>query len=126
MSSVVAMLTIMLVCLLGAAPRASVWASRVADGAGGGILSVPSNASLAYCPTRCGDTTFSYPFGTEPGCFRQASSSPATTPPGLPGSSGPIAPLRSLPSATRRDQSAGRRVVCVRIFFGSRSGRSSG
>jgi len=57
--------------LLGAAPRASVWASRVADGAGGGILSVPSNASLAHCPTRCGDTTFSYPFGTEPGCFRQ-------------------------------------------------------
>jgi len=72
MSSVAAMLTSMLVCLLGGAtPRASVWASGVAGGAGGGILSVPSSASLAHCPTRCGDVSFSYPLGTAPGCFRQ-------------------------------------------------------
>jgi hypothetical protein len=45
-------------------------ASGVA-GAGDGILSVPSATSLARCPTRCGDAEFGYPFGTEPGCFRQ-------------------------------------------------------
>ncbi|WVZ74652.1 hypothetical protein U9M48_022812 [Paspalum notatum var. saurae] len=56
---------LLLMCLFGAAPRASGRASR------GGILSVPSAAALADCPTRCGDTRFSYPFGTEPGCFRQ-------------------------------------------------------
>jgi len=48
-----------------------VWASGVAGGAGGGILSAPSSASLAHCPTRCGDVSFSYPLGTAPGCFRQ-------------------------------------------------------
>ncbi|CAD6250349.1 unnamed protein product [Miscanthus lutarioriparius] len=40
----------------------------------GGILdspAVPSADSLAHCPTRCGDAEFLYPFGTEPGCFRQ-------------------------------------------------------
>ncbi|KAJ1279921.1 hypothetical protein BS78_04G192200 [Paspalum vaginatum] len=66
---------LLLTCLLGAAPRASGRASGVAGGgdarARGGILSVPSAATLADCPTRCGDTRFSYPFGTEPGCFRQ-------------------------------------------------------
>jgi len=41
------------------------------QGAGEGILSVPSAASLAHCPTSCGDAEFLYPFGTEPGCFRQ-------------------------------------------------------
>jgi len=55
-------------------------ASGVAGAAGGGILSVPSAASLAHCPTRCGDAEFHYPFGTAPGCSGRASSSPATTP----------------------------------------------
>ncbi|CAO2039594.1 unnamed protein product [Urochloa humidicola] len=66
---------VQLLLFLGSLPRAraSVRASGVAGGAGEkrGILSVPSNASLAHCPTRCGDATFSYPFGTMPGCFRQ-------------------------------------------------------
>ncbi|TKW40189.2 hypothetical protein SEVIR_1G232300v4 [Setaria viridis] len=56
---------LLLLCLQGA-PRAPGVA-----GAGGGILSVPSATSLAHCPTRCGDAEFLYPFGTEPGCFRQ-------------------------------------------------------
>jgi hypothetical protein len=34
-------------------------------------LYVPSNASLAHCPTSCGNVSFSYPLGTAPGCFRQ-------------------------------------------------------
>ncbi|RLN07363.1 wall-associated receptor kinase 2-like [Panicum miliaceum] len=72
MSSVPATLTgmqLLLMCLMGAVP----WrVSGVADDAPGGILSIPSKASPAHCPTRCGDATFSYPFGTEPGCFRQA------------------------------------------------------
>ncbi|CAN6232410.1 unnamed protein product [Urochloa humidicola] len=66
---------VQLLLFLGSLPRAraSVRASGVAGGTGEkrGILSVPSNASLAHCPTRCGDATFSYPFGTMPGCFRQ-------------------------------------------------------
>ncbi|CAO2039591.1 unnamed protein product [Urochloa humidicola] len=59
--------------LSGAVARApEVAASAAASGTrGGGILSVPSAASLAHCPTRCGDAEFFFPFGTEPGCFRQ-------------------------------------------------------
>ena len=34
-------------------------------------MSVPSAASLAHFPTRCGDAEFQYPFGTAPGCFHQ-------------------------------------------------------
>ncbi|KAK3154593.1 hypothetical protein QOZ80_2BG0192650 [Eleusine coracana subsp. coracana] len=55
---------LMLLLCLGALPRR---ASRAA----GGILAVPSAASLAHCPTSCGNATFLYPFGTAPGCFRQ-------------------------------------------------------
>ncbi|CAL4886774.1 unnamed protein product [Urochloa decumbens] len=66
---------LLMMCLLGAAARASVRAPAAVaaggTGGGGGILSVPLAASLAHCPTRCGDATFSYPFGTAPGCFRQ-------------------------------------------------------
>lgn len=58
-----ALITIQLMLLcLGALPRAS---------RAGGILPVPSAASLKHCPTSCGNATFLYPFGTAPGCFRQ-------------------------------------------------------
>ncbi|TVU29281.1 hypothetical protein EJB05_20841, partial [Eragrostis curvula] len=57
-------LQLLLLCLAAAPP-----ASRAA--VGGGILSIPSAASLAHCPTSCGDAEFLYPFGTAPGCFRQ-------------------------------------------------------
>jgi len=63
---------------LSSVPRASgrdsgfAGAGAPGGGEGGrGILSVPSADSLAHCPTRCGDAEFLYPFGTEPGCFRQ-------------------------------------------------------
>ncbi|KAF8653362.1 hypothetical protein HU200_062288 [Digitaria exilis] len=55
---------LLLVCLQVVPP-----ASGLAGGEAG--LSIPSAASLAHCPTRCGDAEFGYPFGTSPGCFRQ-------------------------------------------------------
>ncbi|KAF8677826.1 hypothetical protein HU200_046416 [Digitaria exilis] len=55
---------LLLVCLQVVPP-----ASGLAGGEA--ALSIPSAASLAHCPTRCGDAEFGYPFGTSPGCFRQ-------------------------------------------------------
>uniref|UniRef100_K3YYT1 Protein kinase domain-containing protein n=1 Tax=Setaria italica TaxID=4555 RepID=K3YYT1_SETIT len=72
--------------------------------AGGGILSVPSNASLAHCPTSCGNVSFSYPFGTEPGCYRQGfelTCDDSTRPPRLfwPNSTVQILDTRYMPFA---------------------------
>ncbi|TVU29133.1 hypothetical protein EJB05_20685, partial [Eragrostis curvula] len=53
---------------LAVASPASVDASSAGDG---GLLHIPSNASLAHCPSSCGGVDVSYPFGIEPGCFRQ-------------------------------------------------------
>uniref|UniRef100_A0A0D9WCF7 Protein kinase domain-containing protein n=1 Tax=Leersia perrieri TaxID=77586 RepID=A0A0D9WCF7_9ORYZ len=36
-----------------------------------GLLKIPSNDSLAHCPSSCGDVGFSYPYGIGPGCFRR-------------------------------------------------------
>ncbi|EAZ23902.1 hypothetical protein OsJ_07624 [Oryza sativa Japonica Group] len=46
-------------------------ASAAVYGVGGGLLSIPSNDSLAHCPSRCGDVGIDYPFGIAPGCFRE-------------------------------------------------------
>nr|CAB3450332.1 unnamed protein product [Digitaria exilis] len=61
----VAGIQLLLVCLHQVVPPASGLAG------GNAALSIPSAASLAHCPTRCGDAEFGYPFGTSPGCFRQ-------------------------------------------------------
>ncbi|CAN6279276.1 unnamed protein product [Urochloa humidicola] len=58
---------IVLVCLLAVLGAPAV----VHGAAGSGLLHVPSNASLAQCPSRCGDIKISYPFGMGPDCFRQ-------------------------------------------------------
>uniref|UniRef100_A0A0E0NI57 Protein kinase domain-containing protein n=1 Tax=Oryza rufipogon TaxID=4529 RepID=A0A0E0NI57_ORYRU len=46
-------------------------ASAAVYGVGGGLLSIPSNDSLAHCPSRCGNVGIDYPFGIAPGCFRE-------------------------------------------------------
>ncbi len=46
-------------------------ASAAVYGVSGGLLSIPSNDSLAHCRSRCGNVGIHYPFGIAPGCFRE-------------------------------------------------------
>jgi len=55
-----------LACLAAMPPAAS-----AASGDDGGILYIPSAASIANCPSSCGGVNISYPFGIGAGCFRQ-------------------------------------------------------
>jgi hypothetical protein len=54
-----------LVCLAAMSPAST------ALGDDGGILYIPSAASIAHCPSSCGGINISYPFGIGAGCFRQ-------------------------------------------------------
>ncbi|XP_062222683.1 wall-associated receptor kinase 4-like [Phragmites australis] len=71
-SSTSAMMVSMLHLLMFLATVPQAWAAvhGVARG-GGGLLHIPSVASLAHCHSQCGNISISYPFGIGPDCFRQ-------------------------------------------------------
>ncbi|CAN6252439.1 unnamed protein product [Urochloa humidicola] len=66
--AIVCSMAFVLACFLEAMPHAS---AASEDDDDGGILYLPSAASIAHCPSSCGGVNISYPFGIGPGCFRQ-------------------------------------------------------
>ncbi|XP_062222678.1 wall-associated receptor kinase 5-like isoform X2 [Phragmites australis] len=71
-SSTSAVIVSMLLLLMFSATVPWAWAvAHGVAGGGGGLLHIPSVASLAHCHSQCGNISFSYPFGIGPDCFRQ-------------------------------------------------------
>uniref|UniRef100_J3LF22 Protein kinase domain-containing protein n=1 Tax=Oryza brachyantha TaxID=4533 RepID=J3LF22_ORYBR len=66
MSSSLVAIAFVLLC-----SAATLRASSAVYGVGGGLLSIPSNHSLAHCLSICGNIDITYPFGIGPGCFRE-------------------------------------------------------
>jgi hypothetical protein len=76
----VGIMCVVLACL-AAVPRALGVVGH-GDASSKGLLHIPSNGTLADCPTHCGDVKISYPFGIGSGplvASGKASSSPVTT-----------------------------------------------
>ncbi|XP_062222680.1 wall-associated receptor kinase 3-like isoform X2 [Phragmites australis] len=71
-SSISVVIVSMLLLLMFSATMLRAWAAiHGVAGGGGGLLHIPSAASLAHCPSQCGNFNISYPFGIGPDCFRQ-------------------------------------------------------